>query len=423
LMSTLPRVEARMNSRRWRLVLYSHDAMGIGHMRRNQLIARTLAGPPSRAEVLLIAGAKEASAFPMPAGVDCLTLPSLRKEIDGRYCSRHLDIPLADLVELRARVIGAAVEAFEPDVLIVDKVPRGVGGELDRTLKDLRAGGRTRCLLGLRDILDDPDSVRREWWDTGAGRFIDEHYDGIWVYGDPAVYDPVNEYDFPAALAAKVTYTGYLDRQVSSPGSGADDPAVAPDLGLAPGPLALCMVGGGEDGARLAEAFARAELTPEVGGVIVAGPYMPAPARRRLHDLAAGNPRLRVLEFLTEPEPLLARADRVVTMGGYNTVCEVLSSEKRALIVPRVEPRGEQLIRAERLRDLGLIDMLRPDELTPGRLAEWLARAPGAPTRARDRIDLGGLARLPHLLDELLGGPVESVLHTPSLNGVAHAVP
>src|SRR3712207_9415316 len=65
-----------------------------------------------------------------------------------------------------------------------------------------------------------------------------------------------------------------------------------------------------------------------------------------------------VLEFVPEPALLLARADFVVAMGGYNTVCEALSFEKRALIVPRVTPRREQMVRAERLRDRGLIDVL-----------------------------------------------------------------
>jgi len=94
-------------------------------------------------------------------------------------------------------------------------------------------------------------------------------------------------------------------------------------------------------------------------------------------------------------------------MGGYNTVCEILSFQKHGLIVPRVRPEPEQWIRARRLQELGLIDMLHPETLTARALTEWLARDLGPPP-SRTRIDLGGLSRIPGLLAELLGVPVHS---------------
>src|SRR5262249_17415227 len=128
--------------------------------------------------------------------------------------------------------------------------------------------------------------------------------------------------------------------------------------------------GGGQDGDRLAEAFAESELPPDAYGIIVTGPFMSGQTRQRLLERAAANPRLRVLSFITEPTKLVDRAERVIAMGGYNTVCEVLSFQKRALIVPRVKPRREQIIRAERLMSLGLIDMLEVEHLNPRALSE-----------------------------------------------------
>jgi predicted glycosyltransferase len=88
-------------------------------------------------------------------------------------------------------------------------------------------------------------------------------------------------------------------------------------------------------------------------------------------------------------------------MGGYNTVCEVLSFSKHALIVPRVKPRREQIIRAERLRDLGLIGMLEPEHLSPQALSEWMARDL-PPLQLEGRINMNGLDRLPALAKEVL---------------------
>lgn len=412
-----------MRSRRRRIALYSHDAVGIGHIRRNLLIAETFAGPAVGANVLMIAGAREANAFPMPAGVDCLTLPALKKNSQGEYGPRRMALPVDDLVALRSRAIAAVLEGFDPDVVLVDKLPRGVCGELDEALRALRLRGRARCLLGLRDVLDDPESVEREWHLTRAEQAILNHYDAIWVYGDPAVYDPVREYHFSAAAAAKVRYTGYLDRaRLSRPEESDGAERLSP--ALPPGPLVLCMVGGGEDGAQLAQSFALARRPSGTHSVIVTGPFMPAEVQQRLHRCAAADPGLSVFEFLVEPEWLLARAQRIIAMGGYNTVCEVLSYEKQALIVPRIEPRSEQWIRAERLGALGLIDVLRPDELTPGRLADWLARDLGPRPRPREVLRLNGLLRLPRLLDEVLSVPCGELLPLvePSLRGTEHAV-
>ncbi|PYP23949.1 MAG: glycosyltransferase, partial [Gemmatimonadetes bacterium] len=133
----------------YRVALYSHDTMGLGHMRRNLLLAQALRHSRLQAVVLMIAGAREASLVTSTAAVDCVALPSLRKDGGGQYHPRHLAVSLKELLALRARTAGAALEAFAPDVLIVDTVPRGALRELDPVLESLRARGRTRLVLGL----------------------------------------------------------------------------------------------------------------------------------------------------------------------------------------------------------------------------------------------------------------------------------
>jgi predicted glycosyltransferase len=387
---------------RCRIALYSHDTMGIGHVRRNLLIAQTLARSNSRPSILLIAGAREAAAFALPPGVDCLTLPALSKDSEGRYEPRRLGIALKELVNLRARAIATALESFEPDVLIVDKVPRGALLELEPALEMLKARGGTRCVLGLRDVLDDPFTVREEWDRLANEQAINDYYDAVWVYGDPKVYDLVTEYQFPSDVAAKVCYTGYFDQRqrLKHLADPCEDPRE--DLGLPPGRLVLGMMGGGQDGAELAEAFAQVDFPPSTNAVLISGPFMPADVQSRLRHIMSGRRRFRILDFLTEPDLMLRHADRVVAMGGYNTVCEVLSFEKRALLVPRIKPRREQLIRTQRLHELGLVDMLHPHDVSSVTLSAWLLDESRPPPRVRGLIDFNGLTRLPHLLNELL---------------------
>lgn len=383
-----------------RIALYSHDGLGLGHLRRNLAIAEALSAG-GRNPVLLVSGAIEATAFTLPPGVDCLALPAMRKVANGAYRPRRLGVPPADLVRIRARTITAALSAFEPEVFVVDKQVVGMHGELEIALRTLRAEG-TRCVLGLRDVLDEPSVVRREWADVGGERTVAELYDAIWVYGDRRVYDAVTEYAFSDELAARSSFTGYIDRYGGCP----DSPrrAAIEELGLDPDrPLAACFVGGGEDGEALAAAFTEADLPDGTEGVVVTGPFMPGETRCRLRATAGRRPGMHVLDFVPEPRELLAHARAVVAMGGYNTVCELLSADKRALIVPRIEPRREQLIRAERLRDLDVVDMLHPGQLSPERLGRWLGSGRTERPSARTVVDLDGLLTLAQIADEPLG--------------------
>jgi predicted glycosyltransferase len=370
--------------------------VGIGHMRRNLRIAQALAASHLEAVILMIAEAREANVLDLPPGADCLTLPALRKDFTGTCRPRYLDISLHQLVRLRAQVIATALEAFRPDVLIVDHLPRGCLNELDDSLSSLRRRG-CRCVLGLRDVIEHPARVREEWASAGNEAIIRDYYDAVWIYGDPTVYDPVGEYGFSPGLAAKVVYTGYL----VTPAPGTAEQALA-HLGDKTARLVLCMVGGGQDGAELALAFACCSFPAGFLGVVLMGPFMPAEDQRRLHALAAKQPRLRVFGYLANPETLLHRADLVITMGGYNSVYELLAEGKRALIVPRAEPRHEQRIRAERLAAVGLLEILPLSQVSPERLLQWLTRDLGPPPAARQHIDLEGLKRLPLLLEKVL---------------------
>jgi predicted glycosyltransferase len=378
--------------------------MGLGHLRRNLLVANALVCSPLRAIPLLIAGVREATAFAMPPGTDCLTLPALRKSSTGQYEARSLDVSIADIIAIRERVIRAALEAFEPDVLIVDNVPRGALRELETTLWHLRNAGRTRCVLGLRDVIDEPDVVKREWSRLANEDAICDFYDEVWAYSDPTVYNLVREYQFSEEVASKVRFTGYLDQRARFGLSGENEPCPLAAHDLRAGEYLLCTVGGGQDGANLAEAFVQAELPDAVTGVILTGPFMPKELLLRLRQLASANRRMRVIEFFAEPAHLMRGAAKVIIMGGYNSACEALSFEKPMLIVPRVKPRQEQMIRAQALHAMGFADLLYPEQLNPDALTRWLSHD-RPPPKVHGRIDFNGLSAVSAMLERLLSNP------------------
>ena len=376
-----------------RIAFYSHDTMGLGHVRRNLLLAGALTSRDPATTALLISGVHVGGAFRMPLNVDCLTLPALAKNgEDGAYGTRHLGVPLTRLTRVRARTIRAALLAFEPDLVVIDNVPRGAMGEMEPALAALKARGRTRLVLGLRDVLDDPEQVAREWRRSGHHEAIARYYDQVWVYGDRHIYDVARECGFPASTVRKVEYVGYLDRRVRN--------AQAHDQALAslPREYALCMAGGGQDGSALALAFAKARAA--VPRVVLGGPFLPDATRDALHAQAAVDPALHIVDFIPDAVCLIERATRLVTMGGYNTVCEALAYRKPTLIVPREWPRREQVIRAARLQDLGLADMMPSSHVTPDTLCRWMDTAIPAPRVHLMRFT--ALERVRELVDELL---------------------
>lgn len=402
-------------SRPLRVMIYSHDAQGLGHLRRNILISRSLLAEDLRPSVLLISGLRETAAYDLPHGVDSITLPSLGKAPDGSYYSRSLRIDIDHLVKVRSSMIRAAAAEFRPDVLIVDKLPNGIFGELRPTLAYLRKKTSARIILGLRDILDEPEAVRREWERDRCTESIVSHYDRVWIYGDQNVYDAAAEYGWPAEVSDKIRYTGYLNpRHVSAvrQGTGPGRSALSAVGDLHQGPLTLCLIGGGRDGLPLASTFLQSALPEGGGGVLVTGPLMESEDRAMLHAMLASRPSYRLIEFVNDPQPLLCCADRVICMGGYNTVCEVLAFQKRALIIPRVTPRREQVIRAERLGALGLVDILHPGDLSAEALSRWINAPAGQQTAAESVLAFNGVQQLPGLFMEAVDHAMPSA-HLP----------
>lgn len=380
----------RQQSRRCRIALYSHDTMGLGHMRRNLLVAQALSESEINPTILLIAGTRELQANTLPPGVDYVILPSYRKDVEGNYSARRLDVSTYELTKLREQTIRSALDSFRPDVFIVDNVALGALNELESTLSELNQRDHTRCILGLRDIQDDTEVAQSQY--KQAEQAMKEYYDAIWIYGDPNVHDLAAECGYLPEIRNKTHYIGYLNqakRNVGISHVNAKDELAG--LGLPPGPLVLCLLGGGQDGADLAQAFVKAEIPAGYNAILVTGPHMPAEVQHLVRQMAADKKHLRVLEFVPESTLLIEQADRIITMGGYNSVCEVLSFNKPALIAPRIYPRKEQLRRAQRLKDMGLIDILLPDQISPEAISNWIMREDVQPPNVNGKINFSGI--------------------------------
>lgn len=388
-----PNLRSRPSPLAPKVLLYSHDTYGLGNIRRTLLLAETLANLYPMGAHLVVTGSSVAAAYPFPDAVDTVKLPSLRRVAAGTYAPRSLPGWGDEVRRTRVGILTRTLEDFAPDLVIVDKCPGGVEGELLPALARLRERRpRVRVVLGLRDILDDSATTRSMIRSDGWFEKLDAFYDEVWIFGCRDVFDPIVEYGL-SGLAAKLHFCGYLARPTKPLAKREGRPRV------------VVAAGGGGDGACLHDAYLR-DLAEEPGAgnldsTLLLGPEMSHADRQRLKTRYGGLPGVRFLDFCPDPLPHYAEADVVVSMAGYNTVCELLSLGSRSILVPRCVPVSEQLIRARRLAARGCTRVLEPVELTPGRLLSevWETIDSTAP---RGRVDLDGLRRVEARVASLL---------------------
>src|SRR5207244_4853587 len=302
------------------LLIYSHDGAGLGHLRRNTLIATRFLEEMSGSNVLMLVGGPLGAFFELPPGVDFVKVPSIRKVDTGVWDSWTPGLSLEKTKAIRAATIRNAAEHFRPDLFLVDHSPTGVWGELVPTLQMLKGQkDPPKVILGLRDILDAPEVTRELWRKDRAYDAISQYYDGVFIYGCREVFDTAAQYGLDGALAGKVTFCGYL---CSVEGDVPKAP-MREDLQLADNKLVVVTAGGGHDAYPMMrtcmEAFRLIGKDLPLA-VVITGPLMEHEQRESLRRQAKGLP-VRMLRYVNDLGYMNA-ADVVISMASYNTLLD-----------------------------------------------------------------------------------------------------
>lgn len=385
-----------------RLLVYSHDTFGLGNIRRMLAICQHVKASIRDLSILIVSGSPMLQSFRVEPGIDYIKLPCLKRTEWGELGVRFLGLEVSEIVRLRRELILATVMSYRPDFVFVDKKPDGLAGELEPSLRHMKCSlFNTRIHLVLRDILDSSKATVDDWTHHGYFNILRWYYDDILVLGDRKIFDVSDEYQFPRGLREKVHHYGYVQREVP-PRSRLE---IRRDLGVEDAEsLILVTTGGGEDGYEILAASLTASRNLAkrlaVKTLLVTGPELSADKSRVIRRIARSRD-LPVIEFTDDLMSYAHAADVVISMAGYNTICELLTLGKRSIVIPRVKPVEEQRIRAERLAGLGAFRVILPNELTPqlleNALEEELQLAQnGVPLSTS--IDLGALPRITALL-------------------------
>jgi predicted glycosyltransferase len=300
-------------------------------------------------------------------------------------------------LRIRCMLAERTIESFRPDLVVVDRDPAHLPGEMRAVLTSVREKlPRTRLVWALPDMVGAPGVVGPRWSSEGVFQTLDRLCDEIWVYGVRGVFDQAREYQFPAEIAEKVRYTGYLRSPEVPPHRIPNDLLRAhPDR-----PLVLVTAGGGASGYPLISNYL--DFLERVNGaatfqsVVISGPMMPARWNAELSERARRLPHVIFHRFSKHVIQYVRHSQLAISRGGYNTLCANLTYRKPSILVPDEAPPHEHLLRADvfgRLRWCGLV---RPGDLSPARLGDAVmgALAGGSdhprPERA-ERVALDGL--------------------------------
>jgi len=356
-----------------RFVFYTNELVGLGHLRRQLALAGQLAREDGTASSLIVTGSPVEPYFELPPRVDVVKLPARIRDEEGQHRGL-LGVALEELQALRSGLAVSAAMALEPNVAVVEKLPLGITGELRPTLEALRTLSGCKIVLGLRDIDERPDRVRANW--VGMRSAVDRYYDAVLVYGPPGSPDAIACMGWDD-LGVPVHHVGYVSAAM---------PPTEPPNGRAG--YVLATAGSGRSGFKMLSAFLDAlALSPlPYPSILVTGPLMDVEQKEELRRRGSGLD-VEVWEFRTDITRLIAGARAIVGMAGYNTVAEFIRARRPALVVPRVRPSEEQLIRARYLEQEGLAAMLHPDGLSASSMRaalDHLLTRPAPPWRPDD---------------------------------------
>ena len=385
-------------AQRWttslRVLLYSHDSWGLGHLKRSLAIAGAITARFTNAEVLIVTGSPCATQFELPDRCDVLKLPAVSKNLQGQYIPRTLSGNVSRTIDIRSRLILESYRAFDPRVVIVDHQLTGLLGEALEMLREARTQNKT-VIYGMRDVLDSPEVVAKAWDSQEHHWALENAYDRICVYGTPEVFDPRSQYKILEPFRDKIEFTGYI---------------VSPLNATKRQPLpsfrkkVLVTMGGGEDGQeRVATYIKMLKKNPASWDTqIVTGPLMdPSQVRHYKHEIyrLGLSDQVRIYRFYPYLPHLLQISDAVVSMAGYNICAEIMQSKVSTVLMPRQKPRKEQLIRAQRMEEMGLAQCIT--SASPGQLRSAIESALERSGPRASYPSLGGLDSLCNTISEL----------------------
>ncbi|MEM6751688.1 MAG: glycosyltransferase [Cyanobacteria bacterium P01_C01_bin.38] len=386
-----------------KLLFYCQHILGMGHLVRSMEIVR---GLMPDFQVCFLNGGQIIKEFEIPDGIEVVNLPAIKTDAEFKQLKPvDTSLSLAEVQEIRKNKLLEVAEEFQPDVLMIELFPFGRGKfsfELIPLLEKLQASEKpVKIVSSLRDIV--VTKTNQEKYENKVCRLMNQYFDMLLIHGD-ASFVPLDEsFSRVKDIQSETKYTGYVVQK----------PTVNPELTEedkniieSDKPLILVSVGGGRFGHELIDCVIESadileqKLPHKIQ--IFTGPFAPEDKLQAWQQLTENKKNIKVSRYTRNLLSYMQKADLSISMSGYNTTLNVMTTGVRAMILPfKGNDDQEQRIRASKLDSLGVVKMLDESDLKPElfsqKVIDYLAAEPN-----KIKFDANGVKNTAALVKNLV---------------------
>jgi predicted glycosyltransferase len=349
-----------------KIMFYCQHILGMGHLVRSMEIVRELV---KDFQVCFINGGEIIAEFQIPEGVEVINLPAIKTDAEFQQL-QPVDgsLTLEEVKAIRTQQLFDIVTSFCPDILLIELFPFGRGKfkfELLPLLEKLKqVNPQAKVVSSLRDIVE-TKKKELEKYEEKVCQLLNRHFDLLLVHGDPQFQILEETFSKVKDIRCPIVYTGYVVQ-----------PELEKELEIdEKKPIILVSVGGGRFGHELLDAIVEAasHLQEKISHQlqIFTGPFMPDDKFEELQLKASHLSNVRVERFTTNLLVYMKKADLSISMSGYNTTMNILTTGVRAMLMAFTgNDDREQTIRSQKLADLGIVELIQPEDLEATRLAD-----------------------------------------------------
>ena len=251
---------------------------------------------------------------------------------------------------------------------------------------------------------DEPSTIRKEWRKKLNYISVDKYYSQIWVYGSSLIYDVVDEYGLSPNISNKIRYTGYLCKQKKNNDVTLNETIFNPVLDtIFKNKFVLCLINDPSVDMKLATEFMDSSLPKDVFGIVYINCNLNKKTFSNLLYLANKHDHVYLLDYGLYEEILVNNSIGVISSCSYSIICNLLSYEKNALIIPKISESKEQVIRGSRLNEHGIFDLIHYDDLNQSKINCWINNHIKKRTKRKsDEIEKHGLRIIDALITSIL---------------------
>jgi predicted glycosyltransferase len=393
-----------------KIMFYCQYLSGMGHLVRSSEIVRSLT---KYFQVYFVTGGPRIQGFELPPQVEVIRLPALWLE-EGKFTVEDSPFSVEEVKEARKNLLITECDRIQPDCLITEFFPFGrhkLLFELLPLVEHLKAtSSKTKIVSSLRDVIGKETDPEEE---ETICNLMNRYFDLLLFHADASFQTFPDSFARYREIEAEIIHTGFVTQLPKFNLTSLSNlwGEVNSEIKI------IATIGGGRIGSEVLESLVKSSdiLNQKLPHVIkiFTGPFMAAEKVEKLRKLASDRSYIQIETYTSQLLEYMKTADISISLSGYNTTMNILSTGVCSIVVPigHEHQDKEQLHRTQKLEQLGIVNSIHPQDLSPSHLAEEVINCLKKPRLSNiQKFDLQGAENTAIFLQKFLSQvPVLSV--------------